>query len=226
MTPDLNKRLSTATAVVPVAAALTFAGNAGNAGTVITDFDRLTADNSSQSFDLDGDGSLDFIFTARDDFGFIQGAGTKVKTIDAASFDPFVFTTQLAIDPTQADASIANFAVELFSGDEVGPDYVGTRRAAGLLYIDGPETSFGALGGGVGDTAFIGLGLRSAEGTNFGWAEFERGSAILLRTGFQTTTGAAAAIPAVAPVPLPGALVMLATGAAGLGAFRRRKKAA
>lgn len=58
--------------------------------------------------------------------------------------------------------------------------------------------------------------------TVFGWAEITRGS---LSLGSVTTAppGVAAVVPAV---PLPPGLALLATGAVGLAAMRRRKKAA
>lgn len=61
--------------------------------------------------------------------------------------------------------------------------------------------------------------------THYGWIEVVRGSVTAIRTGFQTVANVAAPIPAVA-VSEPATLPLIALGAAGLVALRRRKQAA
>ena len=138
------------------------------------------------------------------------------------------------------------FAQEFFEGDQVGASDKPFFFSA-PLYIEGNLQS--PLGF-VGDSMYVGLSLtkfidegpiqtastvigdlereepRSEGDVFFGWAEIERGSLRLLRTGFQTVAGMAAPIPEPNPIPVPPALALLASGAAGLAALRRRKKAA
>lgn len=61
--------------------------------------------------------------------------------------------------------------------------------------------------------------------TNYGWIEIVRGSVNVVRVGFQTTANTAAAIPGAIAVSEPATLPLIALGAAGLVALRRRKAA-
>lgn len=62
--------------------------------------------------------------------------------------------------------------------------------------------------------------------THYGWIEVVRGSVTAIRTGFQQVAGQSAPIPALVAVSEPATLPLIALGAAGLVALRRRKKAA
>lgn len=75
-----------------------------------------------------------------------------------------------------------------------------------------------------GDTGFIGLAVfTSASLPLFGWAEIHLGSNFdptLIAWGYNSTPGA----PDVTPsLPEPSSLLLLASGAAGLAAYRRRR---
>lgn len=77
-----------------------------------------------------------------------------------------------------------------------------------------------------GDTGFLGLAVftsASASQPVFGWAEIHLGSNFdptLIAWGFNTTPGATDFTP---NLPEPSSLLLLASGAAGLAAYRRRR---
>ncbi len=77
-----------------------------------------------------------------------------------------------------------------------------------------------------GDTGFLGLAVFTSAGATqpiFGWAELHFGSSFdptLIAWGFNTTPGATDFTP---NLPEPSSLLLLASGAAGLAAYRRRR---
>lgn len=89
----------------------------------------------------------------------------------------------------------------------------------------------------IGDTGFIGLFVSVFDGEEqniyYGWAEATRGSLEVSRVFFQDERNEPAAIPITDPVdpvdpidvPEPATLPLIALGAAGLMAMRRRKAA-
>ena len=78
-----------------------------------------------------------------------------------------------------------------------------------------------------GNTAFVGLALFSSSGSNppnLGWAEIHLGpnyDPTLIAWGYDTEPGETAFTPPA--VPEPSSLLLLASGAAGLEAYRRRR---
>ena len=79
-----------------------------------------------------------------------------------------------------------------------------------------------------GQTAFVGLrfGLNSGADTHFGWAQITRVDSThftLHGFGYNNTPGAASH-PVNTVIPEPSSVLLLATGAAGLGMWRRRKQ--
>jgi len=84
----------------------------------------------------------------------------------------------------------------------------------------------------LGKKGYIGLQFDAGDGTHYGWAEVfmpDDASSVTLfgyayETEVETDILAGAGDPN--PVPLPGSLVLLASGAAGLLAYRRMKRAA
>lgn len=173
---------------------------------VVTEFEDLIASNPDSpqvSFDLDGDGNDDFAVGLKgDEFGYIFG----LKNL---------FSFNLVVADTYT-----KFAVPFGPGDIISEDVIGGSTQlefGGILYSEGE----GPLNS-VGDSIFVGLFLEfyDTEESHFGWAELTRGSLQINSIGFQTVAGLGAPIPS--PIPVPASLALLASGAAGLAAYRRR----
>jgi hypothetical protein len=129
----------------------------------------------------------------------------------------------------------APLAVPLGPGTEIGPGLV---DVANSLFFEGyfvsiynefetPETLFT-----LNQPAFIGLQFDAGnDGTaNYGWLQLELtanspvGSSTVIDGAYNATNGATISTPASGSAPLPGTLALLAAGAAGLGAVRRRRE--
>lgn len=129
-------------------------------------------------------------------------------------------------------ASYRSFALKLNPGDSVHPfsAYSGVTGSGVTSY----GAILGPLGGkwGPGDTGFLPLEVVSSKGApRAGWAEIHLGSGsqaydpTLLAWGYNSTPNASDPIPAELPTPAPepSSLLLLASGAAGLAAYRRRR---
>ena len=193
----LVKQAPVVTGVLALGAGLTAAGDA-DAALIIQNINQ-TASNSNVQFDLDQNGIKDFSVGA---FG-AKGNISKLKsTLGAISRKDLLYAVQLGFNE-QVDA-------DLFNGT------VGSSTSFAELY-DGTSGPWGT----VGAHGFVPLFLEISGATHYGWVEITRGSAIVGRAGFQSDANVAA----MTPVPLPGSLALLATGAASLLALRRRKRA-
>lgn len=237
------KNTTTLSTVAGLAATGTMIAGAAQAEMVYQDIGvRLSSGEEGSigvyELDLDQDGAIDFFFdlkgfSFKDSLGRFETAtvsGTRpgriekdVKSITFAnvstSASKFITLFELGEDvssDTFEDSSgfgriFDSSRLQLIEGD------IGLDVAVATL-VDEPAS----MGLQEGESAFIGLSLTDGGSVNYGWAEVERGSLTILRTGYQTTAGAAAPTGPVAPVPLPASLPLLALGAAGLMGMRRR----
>lgn len=182
--------------------------------------DEVVDDNQKFFLDVNGDNKVDFIFEQ-----FIEKASvTGLKS----KFD----LGGLAI---QKGGQLRLFE----NGDTIDQKVIFDFKSTELLY----SGNSGVLPS-VGDSGYLGLALKPTKvepppvsiaeleiGTlqkskfpvNFGYIRVERGSLILSEAFFEDTPNTPITIPrGPQNVPGPGALALLAAGAAGLAAMRRR----
>ncbi len=111
-------------------------------------------------------------------------------------------------------------------GDDLADD-AGDKNAGDPILIDPvPTDGFGL---------FLGIRLTTGQEAqdkgdptnlvNYGWIRYSLHDTQVVLHDLALETTPATGIPAGATVPLPGSLPLLASGAAGLAAFRRRRKA-
>ncbi len=221
----------------------------------ITDINVTLEAGEKFKFDLNDDGLDDFSFDVeairvkkKKKFGLDErvdleendGPVMEEVTPERATIISFASGNRILVN-TELDR--VPFATALSEGDYVdGKPESGSFRGGGALIYDTRLSSEGQTLPEEGATAYIGLALgfddfretrlvdvdedEEFAVPSFGWIEVERGSLTILRAGFQTVAGLAAPIPAVSTVPVPATLPLLLTGALGLTALRRRKKAA
>jgi hypothetical protein len=119
-------------------------------------------------------------------------------------------------------ASAPDFADRLISGTQISwPDFPTLYRDNAYL------VNTGSSGYWLGQTGY--LGLIFSDGTDYfnGWAQLSVASDLSSLTLIKYAYESDANVPIKAgAVPLPGSLTLLATGAAGLLAYRRMKRAA
>ena len=213
-------RSQTAIAGSVALGATAYAADEANAIVVETEIGIVVADGTIEKIDVNGDGRSDLKIFAGKKTGSIQGIANK-------------FTNAFTSLKIARDGSFFN---PFQPGDSVSKT-TGPFSKTAKLY----EPSNGPLSN-SGDTAYVGLEFFEVlsafdEETEeaivernryYGWLELTRGSVTVGTLGLQNVSGAAAPIPnnAPNPVPIPPGIALMAAGAMGLAAVRRRKKAA
>jgi hypothetical protein len=119
------------------------------------------------------------------------------------------------------DSPTSKLLLQLHAGDHVGAAIFAANRGdtIGFAYI----SSAGAWDQ-IGETGFAAFRIGTAGNENYGWIQLTRGSLTVGSFGYQSTLNADAVIPGA--VPEPGSLLLVATGAAGIAALRRRRATA
>lgn len=181
-----------------------FGTSDADAALQITDIGvTITADN--YELDLDGGG---WDFRIHDTH---HGKGVFSGSIESKTLSGSIF------------ANDSGDAILFSEGDTVGPAAGGILKGSAQLYSDPLGPLF------AGSSGYIGLVLDNpSNGVNYGWVQIQRGSAIIKRSGFETDSDMGALIPlSNAAIPEPASMAvwgMLATGAAGMAALRRRRR--
>jgi len=159
--------------------------------------------------------------------------------VNADDTDASILSLQ---DPTftfLVDIACGNCATRFLSSGEILPGSFNKLYPSATLYASTGWPSNPDVYWGDGDLGYLGIAIdltnhsvpvrqMDPNDLNYGWLEITRGSLEIGRFGFETVAGVAAAIPSAEPtaLPEPPSLVLLATGVAGLLAFRRRKREA
>lgn len=215
------------------------------------ELELVVSEGESKVFDLNDDGRMDFSLSV-DKGRFASIRGLSGFDLEGGEFgagqNSLVFVENKAVSPE------GKFVQVFASGGEVAKPKPGFKLTSkGILYDDklptGSEGPFeddgtsGFLGLAVGplinnedDFEIRALDIETADteeeepkraiGFNYGWIEVMRGSINTFRIGFQTAVGAAAPIPRdPVDVPEPASLPLMALGAAGLLAMRRKMAA-
>lgn len=193
-----------------------FSAGAVNADLLLTDINQILIQdgNAGDSLDVDFDG-----VTGRD------------ATFNTYSSGPHItlksHNTNKNINVGFSVLKTNGFVTMLGPGDTVdasyfsGDDY---ETSSGAYLVDRENNG---PWGEIGATGYVGFRFyeRGEDSeTNYGWIQVTRGSAIIGQAGFEQTAGVGAVIPTSNPVPEPGTLTLLATGALGLAALQRRRR--
>ncbi|TWT77115.1 PEP-CTERM motif protein [Posidoniimonas polymericola] len=160
---------------------------------------------SSQSLNIDGDAYNDILLK-----NYVFGGGNyQGATVAYAPGQLVGFTTGLT------------YATALSAGDPIDGSTVGPSFFGGLAYgAVNPDAQFNNA-----TDAYIGLSFPSGPDTYYGWIRVTidnaAGTFVVNDWAYNTVSGAGIA---AGQTPEPGTLGLLAAGAAGLAAARRRRQ--
>lgn len=180
--------------------------SAVQAALVITDVNHEVDGYNVYWLDVDNDSVNDFQVQAGADFGSLK---SKTFTVFSAS-----------------KTILGSYAIDRFSQGDVidSADFLGFDfHSSGAAYDDRVNPTLFDWNT-VGAHGYAGFRLQDGPNTHYGWIELTRGSLSIGQIGFQTTPGEGALIPNGAPEP--ASLLLIATGAVGIAAMRRRRRAA
>ena len=200
--------------------ATAFMATAANAIVVESELGLVIADGTFASIDVNGDGRDDIEIFAGKTNGIVKGKArkfsggfTRLKIAKQGAY----FTPFSPGDSVSKSTSSFGSGTKLYSGgngplaDSGDTAYLGFELFENMVIADQEE-----------EVEIV------ERNVYYGWLELTRGSITVGTLGLQNVPGAAAPIPnnAPNPVPIPPGIALMAAGAAGLAAVRRRRKSA
>lgn len=182
-----------------------------NAALIITDINETITAGESLLLDVNGDGNNDIEFYIYAyDHSFGSGENGRIKSWNSV---------QVGYNSSSKDAQMFGEGDSINSSTQFGNPF--------RLYDNGLDATGAPFTRGdwdtIGDHGYLAFSFTEDDGVHYGFLEITRGSLTFGQLGYQTVTGQAAVIPTSTPVPEPGTMLLLTTGAIGLLAQRRRK---
>jgi hypothetical protein len=206
-------RAPAAGSALTLALCATFAPASAGATEVIIPIDVLLL--GTYNLDFNGDSTAEFQFTR-----FIGTPPSFENTVA-----PFQ-SSGGAVATSEALPKSGTYATLLGSGEVI--DGSRTFVTSTSAFLSGYTTNAGGtpFGHFYDQSGFLGLTFQLSGATHYGWVEIhdQAGDLTLVRAGYETDPRGAITTPSLS-VPEPGSLALLAAGAAGVLAMRRRKRA-
>lgn len=146
--------------------------------------------------------------------------GTPTYTLAQVAYNPY-------------SIPISTGAVAISAGGATKLSFGNTIDSSRTWYAGGGILAYGGSPAGywLGTSGYLGLRFDDVtSGVHYGWAQLsvpeDLSSLTLIDYAYETVRNTQILAGAGTPVPLPGSLALLATGCAGLLAYRRMKRAA
>lgn len=201
-----NRKLNSGLKAVSVAAGAALATGPAQAAIVYVPIGQTAADNDSFAVDLDGDENPDI--------------EVGVFTSGSSSGGAYVGATNGLVQTSATFGSSSGAAALLSTSDSVTSNFDGAPFAILSYSGSGPIIGNGS--------AFVGLLFNTTDfGPVHGWLRVtmpEPGVLTAVDAAFETSGEGIHIDPATQAVPEPSTLLLMASGAAGLLALRRRRK--